>query len=230
MDFAPKRVFVVDGSREYGDFMSGNWAWKQAVHPHLVPRPFSDAESQDEIARDPKTHGAVFVPAILGSDKTTVSVATGQNDYYPLYLLNGLVHNNVCRAHRNAVTLIGFLVIPKSMSATFFLTSQVSSFSADREYDGSVEFRTFRRNLFHGSLAHIFESLCDGMTTPEVALFGDGHYHRVIYGLGPYIADYPEQVLLTCVVQGWCPRCILYSVYRISFSFRLQVYCLKQKP
>jgi hypothetical protein len=24
--------------------------------------------------------------------------------------------------------------------------------------------------------------------------------------LGPYIADYPEQTLLTCVVQGWCPR------------------------
>ncbi|KAJ6582258.1 hypothetical protein B0H19DRAFT_1207698 [Mycena capillaripes] len=175
MDYAPKQVFAADGSREYEDFMSGNWAWKRAT----------------EIARDPKTHGAVYVPAILGSDKTTVSVATGQNDYYPLYLSNGLVHNNVRRAHRNAVTLIGFLAIPKT----------------DREYEGTTEFRTFRRNLFHGSLAHILESLRDGMTTHEVVLFGDGHYRRVIYGLGPYIADYPEQVLLTCVVQGWCPRC-----------------------
>ncbi|KAF7344723.1 hypothetical protein MVEN_01633000 [Mycena venus] len=173
MDYTPKQVFAADGSREYEDFMSGNWAWKQAT----------------EIARDPKTHGAVYVPAILGSDKTTVSVATGQNDYYPLYLSNGLVHNNVRRAHRNAVTLIGFLAIPKT----------------DREYEGTTEFRTFRHSLFHGSLAYIFESLHDGMTTPEVALFGDGHYRRVIYG--PYIADYPEQVLLTCVVQGWCPRC-----------------------
>lgn len=32
MDFAPKRVFNLDGDkREYCDFMSGNWAWKQAV-------------------------------------------------------------------------------------------------------------------------------------------------------------------------------------------------------
>ncbi|KAG1837337.1 hypothetical protein DFJ58DRAFT_846544 [Suillus subalutaceus] len=34
------------------------------------------------------------------------------------------------------------------------------------------------------------------MTKPEVVRFGDGHYRRVIYGLGPYIADYEEQVLL----------------------------------
>ncbi|KAG2038230.1 hypothetical protein BDR03DRAFT_862207, partial [Suillus americanus] len=38
----------------------------------------------DEITKDPATHGSTFVPVILGSDKTTVSVAMGQNDYYPL--------------------------------------------------------------------------------------------------------------------------------------------------
>ena len=44
------------------------------------------------------------------------------------------------------------------------------------------------------------------MEKPEVVHYGDGHYRRTIYGLGPYIADYPEQVLLACIVQGWCPR------------------------
>jgi len=42
------------------------------------------------------------------------------------------------------------------------------------------------------------------MTKPEVAMFGDGYYRRVIYGLGPYIADYEEQVLLACIVRNWC--------------------------
>src|ERR1700722_7121441 len=69
---------------------------------------------QDKIAKDPTTHGSLFVPIILGSDKTTVSVATGNNEYYPLYMSIGNVHNNVHRAHRNALTLIGFLAIPKS--------------------------------------------------------------------------------------------------------------------
>ncbi|KAJ6625657.1 hypothetical protein B0H10DRAFT_2161873 [Mycena sp. CBHHK59/15] len=174
MDFTPKQVFV-DGSRQYEDFMSGNWAWQQV----------------DLIVEDPATHGSTFVPIILGSDKTTVSIATGQNEYYPQYMSNGLVYNGVRRAHRNAVTLIGFLAIPKT----------------DRENQDSAEFCTFRHNLFHGSLNHILRSLKPGMTVPEVTLFADGHYRRVIYGLGPYIADYPEQVLLACVVQGWCVRC-----------------------
>ena len=56
---------------------------------------------QDLIAEDPDTHGAMFVPIILGSDKTTVSVATGQNEYYPLYMSIGNVHNDIRRAHRD---------------------------------------------------------------------------------------------------------------------------------
>ncbi|KAF8232496.1 hypothetical protein L208DRAFT_1271901 [Tricholoma matsutake] len=45
------------------------------------------------------------------------------------------------------------------------------------------------------------------MTTPKVTLCGDGHFRCVIYRLGPYIADYPEQTLLALVVSGWCPKC-----------------------
>lgn len=67
------------------------------------------------IAEDPDTHGAMFAPVILGSDKTTVSVATGHTEYYPLYASLGNVFNNVRRAHRDAVTVVGFLCIPKSM-------------------------------------------------------------------------------------------------------------------
>ena len=58
----------------------------------------------------------MFIPIILGSNKTTVSVATGQNDYWPVYLSVGNVHNHVRRAHRNAVVLLGFLPIPKGVS------------------------------------------------------------------------------------------------------------------
>lgn len=44
------------------------------------------------------------------------------------------------------------------------------------------------------------------MLVPEIVKFGDGFFRRVMYGLGPYIADYPEQVLLACIVSGWCAR------------------------
>jgi hypothetical protein len=57
----------------------------------------------------------MFSPIILGSDKTTVSIATGQTDFYPLYGSLGNVHNSVRRAHKNAVALLGFLAIPKGL-------------------------------------------------------------------------------------------------------------------
>jgi Plavaka transposase len=50
---------------------------------------------------------------ILGADKTTVSVATGDIEYHPLYLSIGNVHNTIRRGHRNAVVPIAFLAIPK---------------------------------------------------------------------------------------------------------------------
>ena len=64
----------------------------------------------------------------------------------------------------------------------------------------------FRRYLFHASMEKIFESIKEFMETPEIIKCGDSHYHKVFYSIGPYIADYPEQVLVTCIVQGWCPQ------------------------
>jgi len=56
----------------------------------------------------------MFAPIILESDKTMVSVGTGQNEYYPLYASLGNVQNHARWAHRNALAVIGFLAIPKS--------------------------------------------------------------------------------------------------------------------
>ncbi|KAG1883443.1 hypothetical protein F4604DRAFT_1879062 [Suillus subluteus] len=177
MDYCPYREYAsATDERQWKDFMSADWAWDQA----------------DEISKDPDTVGATFVPVILGSDKTTVSVGTGNNAYYPLYLSIGNVRNNVRRAHRDAVAVIGFLAMPKTT----------------RAYSEDPRFQKFRRQLFHSSLSKILQTLKPGMTKPEVARFGDGHFRRVIYGLGPYIADYEEQVLLGCIVKRWCARCL----------------------
>jgi hypothetical protein len=118
MDFAPKQVYDKNDKRQYSDMMSGNWAWDHAVRPisFSVGHPLIIHLMQDALAEDPANHGATLAPIILGSDKTTVSVGTGNNEFYPLYASTGLVHNNVRRAHRNALSVIGFLAIPKSMS------------------------------------------------------------------------------------------------------------------
>ncbi|KAG2339139.1 hypothetical protein BDR05DRAFT_977855 [Suillus weaverae] len=177
MDYQPYHEFSTDNDEcQWQDFMSGDWAWNQA----------------DIIAKDPDTTGSTFVPVILGSNKTTVSVATGANNYYPLYVSIRNVRNNVRRAHRDAVAIIGFLAMPKTT----------------KEHASCPKYRKYRWQLFHSSISKILENLRPGMTKPEVVRFGDRHYRRVIYGLGPYIANYEEQVLLACIVRSWCPRCM----------------------
>ncbi|TFK63739.1 hypothetical protein BDN72DRAFT_872243 [Pluteus cervinus] len=178
IDYAPKRMFRKEGRRvirRFRDLMSGDWAWEEA----------------DALASETENHGAMFAPIVLGSDKTTVSVATGQNEYYPLYASLGNLQNHARRAHRDGVAVIGFLAMPK----------------ADHSYRDSAQFRKFRRQLMHRCLVRILSSLKPWMTKARVTLCGDGHYRRVIYGLGPYIADYPEHCLLSGIVYGWCPKC-----------------------
>ncbi|KAF6751439.1 hypothetical protein DFP72DRAFT_991344 [Ephemerocybe angulata] len=176
IDYAAKEVKSRDGKRQYIDLMSGEWAWEQS----------------NELAEsDPALHGAMFAPVVLGSDKTTVSVGTGQNEYYPLYGSLGNAQNHIRRAHKGALSILGFLAIPKTT----------------RDEQDSPEFRRFRRQLLHSSIAKILMPLRRWMTKARVTKCGDGHWRRVVYGLGPYIADYPEQCILSCVVSGWCPRC-----------------------
>jgi hypothetical protein len=74
-------------------------------------------------------HGALFVPVILGSDKTTVSVATGHNEYWPLYASIGNIHNNIRRAHADGLVLVGFLSIPKGFFSILVATVTVSDLS-----------------------------------------------------------------------------------------------------
>ena len=151
----------------------------------------------------------MFCPVILGSDKSTVLVATGQNEYYPLYASAAVIQNHVHQVHRNGLSLIGFLSIPKSKlqptnSFMYFIYNLL--YSVERNEQDSIEFRRFRRQLFHASLIKILQPLKPWMIKPRVTCCADGHFHRVIYGFGPYIADYPEQCLLACIVLGWCPK------------------------
>ncbi|KAG1890667.1 uncharacterized protein F5891DRAFT_1197879 [Suillus fuscotomentosus] len=133
-----------DGGTEYSlyhDYTS-DWAWNQA----------------DLIAKNQETCGLTFVPLIIGSDKTVVSIATGQTEYHPLYLSIGNIHNSVRCAHHRGVVLIGFLVISKST----------------KEHNNDTNYRNFRHQLFQQSLAKIFESVKPFMETPDIMCFPDG--------------------------------------------------------
>jgi hypothetical protein len=56
----------------------------------------------------------MFVPIVAGSDKTTVSVMTGHQEYHPVYMSPGNITNTARRARGSAFLPVAFLPIPKS--------------------------------------------------------------------------------------------------------------------
>ncbi|KAJ7108121.1 hypothetical protein C8R44DRAFT_842997 [Mycena epipterygia] len=175
VDMIPYRQFNHTGKRVWSNLMSGDWSWKQA----------------DLIAADDANHGCSLVPIVAGSDKTTVSVATGHQEYHPVYASPGNLTGPARRAHGNGVLPVAFLAIPKT----------------SKKHRSKPAYQKFCRQMYHASLALIYQPLKPFMDTPEVVRCPDGHFRRVIYSIGPYIADYPEQVWLAAVVQNWCPKC-----------------------
>ncbi|KAL0058867.1 hypothetical protein AAF712_014428 [Marasmius tenuissimus] len=176
-DAAPYVHLNNEGKRRVSDFMSGNFAFR---HSTMISEDVGDA-----------VDGAMYCPIIIGADKTTVSVATGHVEYHPIYISIGNLRNCARRGHRNGVIPVGFLAIPK----------------ADRKYDNDPEYRVYKKQLYHASIAAIFAPTKSAMLQPVVRLCPDGHYRRVIYDLAAFIADYPEQVYLAGIVSGWCCKC-----------------------
>ncbi|KAF5338761.1 hypothetical protein D9611_013338 [Ephemerocybe angulata] len=173
---APYKQFDRDGNRVWSDLLSGDWAWREA----------------DKIASEvPGSKGAMLVPVVAGLDKTTVSVATGHQEYHPFYLSKGNLTNVARRGHEDGVVPSAFLPIPK-----------VSKTEKKKKI-----YQQFARQLYHACIALIYEPLRAGMSSPEIVRCPDGHFRRAVYSIGPVIADYPEQVWLSGIVQGWCPKC-----------------------
>lgn len=94
--------------------------------------------------------------------------------------------------------------------STFALSYAIT---ASKRHRQTAAYQKFCRQMYHACLALVFEPLKAGMTTPEIMKCPDGHFRQVIYGLGPYIADYPEQVWLSGIVQGWCLKLVPLTSY-----------------
>lgn len=55
----------------------------------------------------------MFIPVASGSDKTTVSVMTGHQEYHPVYQSPGVITNAAQCGHGIGVLPSSFLPIPK---------------------------------------------------------------------------------------------------------------------
>ncbi|KAG1732170.1 hypothetical protein EDD22DRAFT_960408 [Suillus occidentalis] len=138
--------------------------------------------------------GATLVPVILSSDKTQLCQFRGDKTAYPVYLTIGNISKSIRRKPSfRAQKLIGYL-------------PTVSLDGKDLSTDNA---RLIRAQLFHYAMGVVTSSLRAVSPTDGIELTsGDGVVRLGFPVVAAYVADYPEQALVTCTrYSQTCPKC-----------------------
>ena len=137
--------------------------------------------------------GACVAPVIISTDKTQLTQFSGGKLAYPVYLTLG----NIPRAMRrkpsqSACILIAYLSVNKDVGEG--LTHKQKSARIQQ--------------LFHDSMRLVLDPLVQAGKRGMEVTGGDGMVRLVCPVLACYVADYPEQCLVSCAKYGTCPRCL----------------------
>ncbi|KAF7328215.1 hypothetical protein MVEN_02561200 [Mycena venus] len=134
--------------------------------------------------------GATIAPLILSSDKTMLSNFRGDNSAWPVYLTVGNIGKETRRqVYSHATVLIGYLPIPK-----------FDCF--DKNTRSLAKYR-----LFHQCMTVIMQSIIEAGKSGVPMVCADSMTHLVWPIFAAYVADYPEQCLISCCKENRCPIC-----------------------
>ncbi|KDQ52814.1 hypothetical protein JAAARDRAFT_82834, partial [Jaapia argillacea MUCL 33604] len=136
--------------------------------------------------------GATLAPIIISTDKTQLTQFSGSKAAYPVYLTVGNLPKSIRRKPSEHGT-----VLLRYLSADKIVGSNLSK----EEKKGKMQ------RLFHESMRTILEPLKEAGRLGVEMVCGDGKVRRVFPVLASYVADYPEQCLVTCSKNGTCPKC-----------------------
>jgi hypothetical protein len=123
-------------------------------------------------------------PVIIATDKTQLTQFSGSKSTYPVYLMLHNIPKAIrCKPSQQACILIGYLSVNKILA----------SHLTQKDKSSRVQ------HLFHDSMRIIIlEPLKEAGRKGMEVTGGDGRVRRVHPILACYMADYPEQCLVTC--------------------------------
>ncbi|KAG2073090.1 hypothetical protein BDR04DRAFT_1011809 [Suillus decipiens] len=136
--------------------------------------------------QDKLPEGAMVVPVIIATDKTQLTQFSGKTAY-PVYMtLGNILHLMHCKSSQHACVLIAYLSVSKSVGKE--LTKKQKSARVQQ--------------ILYNSMRVVLEPLKEAEKHGVEVIFGDWHVRCVYPILACYVADYPEQCLVTCCKDG----------------------------
>ncbi|KAF8595491.1 hypothetical protein BDV93DRAFT_574950 [Ceratobasidium sp. AG-I] len=136
--------------------------------------------------------GAVtIVPLILATDQTMLSIMCGGQAAYPVYLTLGNINKHWRRKpSKRTMVLLGYLPV-----------------EAFEDVEDDDERRRMKADLIHRSMEKMLEPLKKASEEGVDMWCPDGRLRRVYPRIAAYLADWPEQNLMSCTSIGSCPVC-----------------------
>ncbi|PPQ92723.1 hypothetical protein CVT25_013764, partial [Psilocybe cyanescens] len=136
--------------------------------------------------------GATVAPVIIATDKTQLTQFSGNKSAYPVYLTIGNIPKATRRKpSKHACVLIAYLSVDK----------------LDRSKMNDQQHRSRVQRIFHDSMRIVLQPLIDAGQKGVEMVSADGAVRKVHPILTCYVADYPEQCLVTCTKYGTCVKC-----------------------
>src|ERR1700731_903045 len=145
---------------------------------------------QTQTAIEQKTPGATIIPVILSSDKTQITLFHNKMAY-PVYLTIGNIPKSIRR---------------KPSQGGHILLAYLPTGKLEHITNKAARHCTLI-NLFHTCMHHITKPLQHAGQFGHNMTSGDGTVHQGHPILANFIGDYPEQLLVTCIKSGECPKC-----------------------
>ncbi|KAL4065534.1 hypothetical protein V8B97DRAFT_2025692 [Scleroderma yunnanense] len=164
MDISPYQEFeATDRGYEhvYGEFMSANHAW--SIQDSFPP-------------------GHSFLGIVGASDKTPLTIGTGNKEMHPLLLSVANIHAGVrTKATSHSFALTAYLPIPKFCNVSPAVQAVLSA------------------RIYHFAVSIVMKNLMVANRDGKVMSDPMGNLRVMHTPLVAWIADYPEQLLISCV-------------------------------
>ncbi|KAG2032747.1 hypothetical protein BDR03DRAFT_873331, partial [Suillus americanus] len=134
--------------------------------------------------------GATIIPILLSSDKTQVTMFRNKAAYLLYMTISNLPKEIRRRPTHSAQILLAYLPTTKLEHIT----------------NKSARCQSLA-NLFHACMRYVIKPLVEPGREGMEIMSGDGAFRRGHPLVACYIGDYPEQLLITGIKTGECPKC-----------------------